>query len=87
MTNLRIAFEHPWLLLLLIPAAALTIILYLRLNKKYRRNRNRITSIILHCLVMLFTISVLSGVYFKYEKPNNENEILLVVDMSERNTV
>ena len=40
MTNFRIEFVYPWLLLLLIPAALLTFLPYFKLNKKYRKNRN-----------------------------------------------
>ena len=85
MMNFKINFEYPWLMLLLIPAALLTIVLYLRLNKKYRRNRNRIVSIILHSIVMLLCISVLAGMTFSYEKVNKENEVLILVDASESN--
>lgn len=82
MWNFKITFSYPWLLLLLIPAAALTVFLYLRLNKKYRRNRNRIISIILHSLVMLLCISVLAGIGFSFDVPNTTNEVILLVDAS-----
>ena len=58
MYNFRISFENPWHLLLLIPALFLTFFFYFRSAKKYRRNRNRITSIVLHLLVTIFSISV-----------------------------
>lgn len=83
MHNLSVEFTYPWLLLLLIPAAALTIFLYLRLNKKYRRNRNRITSVVLHSIVMLLCILTLSGFTFHYQVGNDENELILLVDMSD----
>lgn len=83
MTNLSIQFEYPWLLLLLIPAVFLTLLLYFRRNKKYRRTRNRIVSIVLHTLVMLFCILTLSGVNFVYEKPNLNNEVILLVDVTD----
>ncbi len=82
MTNFKIDFSHPWLLLLLIPAAAVILIPYLRLAKKYRCTRNRITSIVLHSIVMVLCVSVLAGMTFSYDVPNKENEVLLLVDMS-----
>lgn len=82
MFNFHVTFDYPWLFLLLIPAFALALIPYFRIAKKYRRNRNRITSIILHLVVMCLCITVLVGVDFQYEVYNSENEILLVVDMS-----
>lgn len=82
MFNLHVTFDYPWLFLLLIPAFALALIPYFRIAKKYRRNRNRITSIILHLIVMCLCITVLVGVDFSYEVYNSENEILLVVDAS-----
>ena len=83
MYNFTIGFEHPWLLLLLIPALALTLIPYFRSSKKYRRNRNRIVSMTLHMLVMTLCICVLSGIVFRYDVPNTENQVVLLVDMSD----
>lgn len=82
MSNFSIHFSHPWLLLLLIPAVALTLIPYFLLAKKYRRTRNRITSMVLHTLIMLFSISVLAGITFIRRYSNAENEIILLVDVS-----
>ena len=42
---MKIIFSNgPWWLLLLIPALALTLIPYFKLKKRYRRTRNRISS-------------------------------------------
>ena len=57
MTNFRIVFEHPWLLLLLIPAVVLTMLPYFRMNKRYRKTRNRISSIV-------FGIPAVKGIAF-----------------------
>ncbi len=83
MHNFTLHFTYPWLLLLLIPAAALTVFLYLRQNKRYRRNRNRITSIVLHSVVMLLCILTLSGLTFRYSVSNKQNELVLLVDVSD----
>lgn len=83
MQNLTLHFNYPWLLLLFIPALALTLIPYFRLNKRYRKTRNRITSIVLHLVVMVLAISALAGLRFDYEVPNTNNEIILLVDVSE----
>lgn len=82
MFGFRIDFNYPYLLLLIIPALALTLIPFFRIAKKYRRNRNRITSLVLHLLVMVLCISVLAGIHFSYNVYNAANEILLVVDAS-----
>lgn len=83
MTNFSINFNNPWLLLVLIPAGALTLIPYFRSAKKYRRTRNRICSIVLHLVVMVLSIAVLAGINFQYDVPNEENEVILLVDKSE----
>lgn len=83
MYNLRLDFSNPWWLLLLLPAIALTLIPYFRLAKRYRKTRNRITSMALHLAVTLFAVCLLSGMAFKYEVPNTENEIILLVDVSD----
>ena len=82
MTNFKINFSYPWLLLLLIPAALLTFIPYFRMNKRYRCTRNRIASMVLHCIVMVLAIAVLSGISFEYDIPNPDNEVILLVDAS-----
>lgn len=83
MRNFSIDFTYPWVLLLILLAVVLTLIPYFRLSKKYRKTRNRITSIVLHLVVMVLCISVLAGIQFSYETPNVDNEIILLVDMSE----
>ncbi len=82
MFNFEIEFSQPWLLLLLIPAFALGLFPYFRVAKKYRRNRNRVTSTVLHLIVMTLAVFVLSGMSFSYDVYNSENEILFVVDAS-----
>jgi uncharacterized membrane protein len=86
MTNLRLEFSYPWLLLLLIPAAILTFLPYFRLAKRYRRTRNRVTSVVLHSIVMTLAICILAGLTFHYEIPNKDNELLLLVDASYSNS-
>lgn len=84
MHNLKLVFSiSPWLMLLLIPAVAITLIPHFRLSKKFRRTRNRITSIVLHLLVMFFSISVLAGLGISYQIPNEKNEIIYLVDVSD----
>ena len=82
MTNFSINFWNPWLLLLLIPAFGLTLFSYFRLNKRYRFTRNRIVSMVLHLVIMVFSIAVLAGMTFSYYVKNTENEVILLVDAS-----
>lgn len=82
MTNFRINFENPWFLLLLIPALAMTLIPYFRMKKKYRGTRNRITSMVLHTIIMTLCTLVVAGFYITYDIPNTKNEVILVVDTS-----
>ena len=86
MSDFSISFSYPWLLLLLLPAIALTLIPYFRLSKKFRRTRNRLVSVVTHICAMVLCICVLSGIQFRYVKKNTENEILLLVDVSDGTT-
>ena len=83
MRNIEICFDRPWLLLLLIPAAFFTLLPYFRVKKRYRRTRNRVISVVLHGLVMLLSIVLLSGFYVRYYVPNKDNELILLVDVSD----
>ena len=82
MANFKINFSNPWLLLLLILAGLLTFLPYFRLNKKYRCTRNRITSMVLHILIMLIAIPLLAGMTVEYDLPNDQNEVIVLVDAS-----
>lgn len=85
MTNFYINLVYPLLFLLIIPAIFFTLLSYFRQNKKYRRNRNRIISVVLHSIIMILCTTVLVGVTFEYDTPNSENEIMLLVDASYSN--
>ena len=41
---------------------------------------------VLHLVIMVFCITVLSGMYFTYDTPNTNNEVLILVDMSYSNS-
>lgn len=83
MTNFKIEFTHPLLLLTLIVAIGFALFTFFRSGKRYRNNRNRIVSLVLHVVIMVLCISVLAGITFSYDEPNTENEVLLVVDVSD----
>ena len=87
MTNFAINFSEPWLLLLLIPALFFALFPFFRMSKKFRRNRNRIISVVLHSLIMVLAVTLLAGIGFTYQVPNTENEVLLLVDMSDSSDV
>ena len=82
MSNFRINFLYPWLLLILIPAFALGFYLYFRISKRYRRTRNRIVSMVCYFIVATLSILTLAGINFTYEIPNLETEVILLVDAS-----
>lgn len=82
MSNFKILFDNPWLLLCFIPAFALPLVLYFRTAKKYRRTRNRVVSLALHLVIMTLAIFTLSGMYFDYDKDNKNNEAIVLVDVS-----
>ena len=86
MTNFRINFTNAWWLLLLIPAVALTLISYFKLNKRYRRTRNRVVSITLHLVIMLLSIALLAGMTAEYYTPNTEIRILKNSPICKRNS-
>ena len=82
MFNLRMICQYPWLWLLLIPVFAVTFFTYFRINKKYRRTRNRIISVVLHLIVSVMCVAALVNVQFTYEVYNSKNEIMILVDNS-----
>ena len=81
-TNFSVNFTEVWWLLLLVPAVALTLGSYFKLNKRYRCTRNRITSITLHLIIMLLAVLLLAGLTVEYYTPDTETEVILLVDTS-----
>ena len=81
-TNLSVNFTDARWLLLLIPAVALTLGSYFKLNKRYRCTRNRIVSITMHLIIMCLSILMLAGLTVEYFTPNTEKEVILLVDVS-----
>lgn len=79
---LHIKFDRPLFLLLLIAFLALTIIPYFTISKRYRKTRNRITSMVLHTIVSLMVVLILSGMIFVKTSANISNELILLVDVS-----
>ena len=65
MVHFRIHFSYPLLLLVFLFGAVMTALLYFRLSKKYRKNRNRITSIVLHLIVLALAALTLAGTMFR----------------------
>ncbi len=87
MTDFKINFSvSPWLLLLIIPLLGIIFGVYFSAKKRFRRSRNRIISLILHCMVSTLCVLIMSGIYFTYEYPNVENELVILVDASYSST-
>ena len=85
MSNFNITFTHPWLLLLLIPAFAIVLFAYFTVSKQYRRNRNRVISVVLGMIAATCSVFLVSGLSVSYDEKNRENELILVVDASDSN--
>ena len=83
MSDFQITYRHPWLLLLIIPAVLLTLIPYFRLHKRYRFTRNRIGSMVLHIAATVLAANLLAGLGFSYSIPNDKNEVIILVDVSD----
>lgn len=80
---IKFTFSHPWLLLVFLFGAGMTLFLYLRLSKKYRRTRNRVTSIVLHIIVLALAVLTMAGMLINVSIPNKDNQIILLVDVSD----
>lgn len=83
MNNFNINFAYPWFLLALVVLLPAVLIPYFRLAKRYRRTRNRIVTIVCSILVMLFATMLACGLNFTFDIPNDSNEIILLVDLSD----
>ena len=83
MSNIRLDFDYPWLLLLIIPTVILALIPHLKLNKHRRRTRNRITSLVLHIIILVLSVLLLSGMNIKIDNSLKKNDVIFLVDLSD----
>jgi len=80
--SISFEFVNPWFLLVFIPGAALALITHFRLKPSKRRNRNRITSLVLYFVVLTLSTLVLAGFTIKEEDSLKKKETFIVVDVS-----
>ena len=81
MSNIKIVFENPWMLLVAIPALAFLVVPFILLPKRARMTVKKITSLALHLTVTTLLVLILSGVTIV--KTTDEQAVLLLVDFSD----
>lgn len=81
MNNFEIHFLHPWLLLLIIPIAAVILFPFLRLPRKKRKTVKKIVPVVLHILVCLLLLLMLSGISFIVGE--DKQSVMLILDLSD----
>lgn len=82
MSDFTITFTNPWLLFLMIPGIALVLFAFFRVSKQFRYTRNRVISLSLGVVMVVFCAFMAAGIGFSYSVANDTNEVLLLVDTS-----
>lgn len=82
MSDFSITFTNPWLLFLMIPGIALVLFAFFRVSKQFRYTRNRVISLSLGVVMVVFCAFMAAGIGFSYYVANDTNEVLLLVDES-----
>ena len=67
----------------MIPVLLLAFLPHFLTEKKYRRTRNRIISLVAFLVASILAVNLLAGISFTYENPNENNELIVLVDVSE----
>lgn len=80
MSNTELRFDHPWLLLLLIPALLLILLPYFRLPARRRKTVRQLVPTVLHCVMALLLTLVISGTAFV--RTTDNQAVVLVLDYS-----
>lgn len=80
MSNFRIYFVHPWLLLLLIPLVIITLWPVFKLPKARRFTLNRKVSLTLHTVILVLLVALLSDVTIYRDK--DEINTIILADLS-----
>ncbi len=80
MSNIRISFESPFYLLLLIPVLAIILFPFFMMPRNRRYTIKRIIPVVLHTIIAAVLIFVLAG--FAVVRSVNEQAVILLVDLS-----
>jgi Ca-activated chloride channel homolog len=80
--NISISFVYPWLLFVVIPLVLLAIWPYFKLPVKYRKSRNRITSMVFHLIIIVLLTIVLSGMKVHNNYVSRKSDIIILIDQS-----
>lgn len=80
MSNFRIYFVHPWLLLLIIPLVLITLWPVFKLPKARRFTLNRKLSLALHTIIIILLVALLSDVTVYHDK--DEINTIILADLS-----
>ena len=75
MNSIEIRFESPWILLLLIPALALTVLPWLLLPRAQRRGVRKTAPVVLHAVLAAALVLVLAGISAASPDAEEEPEV------------
>lgn len=81
MNNFEIIFSRPWLLLLMIPVAAIILLPFLRLPRQRRKMWKKYVPVILHMVICTLLVLCLAGLTFV--TTTNEQSVMILMDLSD----
>jgi len=81
MSSFEIVWGRPWLLLLMIPAAAIVLLPFLRIPARRRKNPKRIIPVILRMTVCLLLVFCLAGLTFIMQ--TDSQSVMILMDLSD----
>ena len=81
MSSIEFSFEHPWLLLLVIPALAIIFLPFFLLLPQRRKGVKKILPLVLHAVVVVLLVLILSG--FTIVRNSNEKAVMILMDLSD----
>lgn len=80
---LKINFDNPWLLFVIIPAIGLMLIPYFRVKKQHRNTPNRVISLAIHTVILVLVTFLLAGMSFTLTQVTLKKDVVLLVDASD----
>ena len=81
MNNFEIIFSRPWLLLLMIPVAAIILLPFLRLPRQRRKLWKKYVPVILHMVICTLLVLCLAGLTFVTN--TNKQSVMILMDLSD----
>ena len=75
----KVIFKNPWLLFVIIPLIAISLLAFFLVNRRFRYKREKVATLVLGLIIAVNASFLLAGMTVKKVEKNTNNEVLFLV--------